>query len=70
MDAKTHSNARRYSETATSPEQYEKGLAIAGEIMTLARKLQQEGGLLWEIDAVRIQDILDWTLALERRDAK
>jgi hypothetical protein len=66
--AQTNSSARRYNETATSPEQFDKGLAIATEIMALARKLQQEGGLLWEIDAVRIQDLLDWTLELERRD--
>lgn len=70
MNAKIHSLAQRYSASATSADQYEKGLAIATEIMALSRKLQQEGGLLWEIDAVRIQDILDWTLALERHDPK
>ncbi|MGE0502061.1 MAG: hypothetical protein AB7I79_15255 [Rhizobiaceae bacterium] len=63
-----HASVHGISSTETTAEQFQRGLEIASQLMALAQKLREEGGLLWEIDAARIQDILDWSLAQERPD--
>jgi hypothetical protein len=68
MSTTTEAPGRRFDATDTSLDQYEKGLEIATEIMAMTRKLEREGGLFWQIDAIRIHDILEWSLALERKN--
>ena len=51
-----------YAADGTTEEQFSNGLRIAQEIWALADDLHREGGLAWEIEAVRLQEQLKWSI--------